>query len=260
MSDWGLGSYEPTAAELAPVAERSVALADPQQGERVLDLATGTGNAALCAARAGAEVTGVDTASRLIDVARRRAALANLDAAFLVADVQSLPFADCSFDVVLSVFGLIFAADAELAFAEMVRVLAADGRAVVSVWIPAGPIDAMVGVFARAMAGAGGSRPPRFSWHDLDAVRALARAHGAELDHRDAELEIVADSPEAYLERNQEHPMSVAGRPLLERAGTLQATTAEALAVLRDANQSPSGFRVRSPYRLIEVRRRASVT
>lgn len=255
MIDWGLGHYEQTAAELEPVAEHVVSLAEIQPGERVLDLATGTGNAALLAARAGAEVTGLDAAPRLVEVARYRAAGAGLDASFLVGDLQALPFEDRSFDVAMSVFGLIFAPDTDLAFAEMMRVLRADGRALLSVWVPAGPIDAMVGVFARAMAAAAGSRPARFPWHDADAVTRLAARHGAEVRLHDAELTITAESPEAYLAANEQHPMSVAGTPLLERAGTAEATRERALAVLREGNEDPSGFRVSSPYRVIQVTR-----
>ena len=112
MIDWNIGRYEQTAAELEPVAAHVVALANLQRGEHVVDLATGTGNAALIAAGAGAVVTGVDTAPRLIDIARSRAVTERVEASFLVGDMQALPFDDGSFDIALSVFGLIFAADA----------------------------------------------------------------------------------------------------------------------------------------------------
>lgn len=253
MIDWGLGQYERTAAELEPVAEHAVTVADPRPGERVLDVATGTGNAALLAARRRATVTGLDASARLIDVAQQRSADIGSEITLLVGDMQALPFDDASFDVALSIFGLIFAADAQSAFGEMMRVLKPGGRAVLSVWVPAGTIDAMVGVFARAMAEVTGSSPPRFPWHDHAAMTELASRYAADVQFHDGELEIVADSPEAYLRANQEHPMSVAARPVLERAGTASATTAKALEILRTGNQDPSRFRVTSPYRLIEV-------
>lgn len=255
MIDWGLGEYEQTAAELEPVAERVVSLADLRPGVRVLDLATGTGNAALLAARAGALVTGVDAAPRLIEVASSRAAEAGTKASFVVADIQALPFEDRAFDVALSVFGLIFATDASRAFAEMMRVLRPDGRALLSVWIPTGPIDGMVGVFARAIAAAAGSRPARFPWHDRQAVGQLAAQHGAEVAFHEGELTITAESPDAYLAANEQHPMSVAGRPLLEGAGIAEATRERALMILRAGNEDPSAFRVGSPYRVVEIRR-----
>lgn len=257
MLDWGAGRYEETARELEPVAAHVVALANLSPGERVLDLACGTGNAALEAARAGGVVTGLDGAARLVEVARGRAQQEGLDAEFVIGDVQALPFDASTYDAALSVFGLIFAADAEAAFAEMIRVLRPGGRALISVWVPSGPIDAMVGVFARAIAEATGMRQRRFPWNDRDAVDELAGRHHAEVHAHDGELRIVAASPEAYLDASQEHhPMSVAARPLLERAGNAERVRERALAVLHDGNEDPHGFRVTSPYRVLELRRR----
>lgn len=254
MIDWGIGHYEKTASELEPAAEHVVSLARLQPGERVLDLATGTGNAALLAARLGAVVTGLDAAPRLIGVARERADGEDLDASFVVGNVEALPFESAAFDVALSVFGLIFAGDPDRAFGEMMRVLRADGRALLSVWVPAGPIDAVVGVIGRAMAAATGSTPDRFAWHDPDAVRALAARHDAEIQVYDAKLTITGESPEAHFATNEEmHPMSIAGRPVLERAGTYSGVREQALAILREANEDPQAFRVSSPYRVIEV-------
>jgi SAM-dependent methyltransferase len=233
-----------------------ISLAGLRPGERVVDLATGTGNAALLAARGGAVATGLDAASRLVDVARERARSEGVDAAFVVGDLGSLPFDDGSFDVALSVFGLIFAADPSRAFAEMLRVLAPDGRALLSVWVPAGPIDAMVGTFGRAMAAATGSTPKRFAWHDPEAVGELAARHGASVVFHDGLLTITADSPEAYFDANERsHPMSVARRPVLEHAGSYRDVRERALAILRDGNEDPDAFRVSSPYRVIAVSR-----
>ena len=256
MLDWDVGHYEEMAVEFEPVAEHIVALAHVQRGERVVDLATGTGNAALLAAAAGALVTGVDTAPRLIDLARDRAVAEGVDASFVVGDIQALPFDDGSFDVALSVFGLIFAADASRAFDEMIRVLGPAGRALFSVWVPAGPIDATVSTFGRALAAATGRRPHRFAWHDADAVGGLAAPHRALVQIHEGLLRITAASPEAYLEANeQQHPVSVAGRPVLERAGTYGQVRNEALRILREGNEDPQAFRVFSPYRVIEVHR-----
>lgn len=256
MTDWSLGRYEKTAAELEPVAEHVVALAALQPGERVLDVATGTGNAALAAARAGAVVTGLDSASRLVEVARERAAGEGVQASFVIGDVSSLPFEDESFDVALSVFGVIFAPDAGRALGEMIRVLRAGGRALLSVWVPAGPIDAMVGTFGRAMAAVTGSSPNRFPWHDSEAIGELAARHGASLCIHEGVLTIEAESPEAYLAANEQlHPMSVASRPVLERAGMYAGVREQALAALHHGNEDPEAFRVSSPYRVIEVRR-----
>ena len=256
MIDWEIGQYEQMAVEVEPVAEHVVSLAHVQRGERVVDLATGTGNAALLAAGARALVTGLDTAPRLIDVARGRALAEGVEASFVVGDMEALPFADRSFDVALSVFGLIFAADASRAFDEMIRVLRPAGRALYSVWVPAGPIDAMVATFSRALAAATGRRPHHFAWHDADAVGELAARRRAHVQIHEGQLCITAASPEAYLEANeQQHPVSVAGRPVLERAGTYSQVRNEALRILRQGNEDPQALRVSSPYRVIEVHR-----
>jgi len=256
MVDWGIGHYEQTAAELEPVAEHVVSLAGLRPADRVVDLATRTGNAALLAARLGAVVTGLDAASRLIDVARERAAGEGVQASFVVGDIGALPFEDGSFDVALSVFGVIFAWDPKRAFAEMIRVLKARGRALLSVWVPAGPIDAMVGTFGRAIAAATGSAPHRFAWHDSEAVGELAARHGASVRVHDGALRITAESPEDYLAGNERsHPMSIAARPVLEHAGSYDEVRKQALTILREGNEDPSAFRVSSPYQVIEIRR-----
>jgi SAM-dependent methyltransferase len=255
MVDWGGGCYEVTAAQLEPVAERVVALAALERGESVLDVACGTGNAALLAARAGAEVTGLDAAARLIEVARARAQAEDLPARFTVGDAEELPFEDATFDVVLSVFGVIFAADAERAFAEIVRVLRPGGRALISAWVPEGTIDAMVGTFMRAAAAVIGRPPERFPWHDAAAVGELAARHGATLSVDEAEVAFADESPEAYLAAMQEHhPMSVAMRPAIERGSGSEAVREQALAILREGNEDPDAFRVTSRYRVLTVR------
>jgi SAM-dependent methyltransferase len=107
--DWGVGHYEHTAAQLLPAARLVVETAAPAGGERVVDIGCGTGNAALLAAQRGATVTGVDPAARLLEVARARAAAERLDATFVVGDAATVPVGDSEADVVLSVFGVIFA-------------------------------------------------------------------------------------------------------------------------------------------------------
>jgi SAM-dependent methyltransferase len=256
MVDWGAGRYEETAADLEPVAAHVVALASPQPGEKVLDVACGTGNAALLAARAGAETTGVDAAPRLIEVARGRAQAEDLPVRFDVGDAQALPYDDATFGVVVSVFGVIFAPDAERAFAEIVRVLRPGGRALLSAWVPGGTVDAMVGVFMRAVAAVTGPAPARFAWHDAAAVGELAARHVAELSVQEADVAFVAESPEAYFAANEaDHPMSVSMRPLLERGGDGDAIREQALTILREGNEDPDAFRVTSRYRILTVRR-----
>lgn len=257
--DWGIGRYEHTARELEPVAAHVVGLAQLREGERVLDIGCGTGNAALAAARAGADVTGLDRSQRLLSVAAERADAERLDVSFVLGDAQELPFEDASFDVVVSVFGIVFAADAERAFAEMVRVLRAGGRALLSAWIPEGPMNATLRVLGQAVAEATGSEQQRFAWHDRTKVGGLARRHRIDVAFHEGTLTVVAGSPEEYFaDAEANHPMSIATRPVLERAGTYEDARARALAALRDGNEDPTGFLVTSPYRVVELRRSAT--
>lgn len=256
-NDWDAGRYEWAAAELEPVARKVVELAGPQPGEQLLDLACGTGNAALAAARAGARAVGVDSARRLIEVARARATAERLQATFVVGDLGSLPFEPAAFDCVVSVFGLPFAPDPDVAMTELARVLRPGGRAYFTAWLPRGPIFEMVGAFLRAHARAADPPPRRFAWHDADAVGELAQARGLGLEAHDELLEITADSPESYLDDNQKfHPASLALRPVLERAGSYGQARAEALTALEAANEDPQRFLVKTPYRLFTLRQR----
>ncbi len=254
--DWSVGRYETFAAELEPAAERLVELAAPAAGERVLDLGTGTGNAALAAARRGSCVTGVDSAPRLLEVARSRAAAEELEIGFVAGDLLEPPLPAGSCELALSAFAVIFVPDPQRALDAIARVLGPGGRALLTAWVPRGPIDAILGVFARAVAEASGRQAPaRFPWHEPDAVAGLAGAHGAEVLAYDEQLQINASSPQQYLELGErDHPLSPARREPLERAGTYAATCERALAVLEDANEDPAGFRVHSPYRVIELR------
>jgi len=139
--DWSLGHYEHSAYQLLPAAEVVVERAMPVAGERVVDVGCGTGNAALLAAARGARVTGVDPARRLLEVAREQAAARGLEVMFLPGEAAALPLPEASADVVLSVFGVIFAPNAQAATAELARVTAAGGRIVLSAWIPIGAIS-----------------------------------------------------------------------------------------------------------------------
>jgi ubiquinone/menaquinone biosynthesis C-methylase UbiE len=137
--DWSLGQYETTAAQLLPAARAVVDRAALAPGERVVDVGCGTGTTRRSSRpRTGAHVTGVDPAGRLLEVAREQATERGLDARFVQGEAAALPLEDASAEVLLSVFGVIFAPDAAAAAAEMARVAAPGGRIVLSAWIPGG--------------------------------------------------------------------------------------------------------------------------
>src|SRR4051812_15278745 len=137
-----------------PAAAVAVGALGVVGGERVLDVACGTGNAARVAHEAGAGVPGIDPSSRLVGVARERVP----QGTFLVGDAGELPFDDGAFDAAVSVFGVIFARPAERAAAEIARVVGPRGALAVTSWPAPGP-GVAAGVVVRA-GGAGGSPPP----------------------------------------------------------------------------------------------------
>jgi SAM-dependent methyltransferase len=136
--DFGLiaKSYESGAAEFV----RRFGLSP---GMQVLDVACGTGNLALPAARTGAGVTGVDIASNLLAQARMRAAAEGLNARFAEGDAEKLPYPDASFDAVISMFGVMFAPRPELAAAELLRVCRPGGTIALANWTPGGFVGQM---------------------------------------------------------------------------------------------------------------------
>jgi len=230
--DWGAGHYEHTAAQLQGAAVVVVDVAAPAAGEHVVDVGCGTGNAALLAAARGARVTGVDPARRLLGVARELAEAGGLEAEFAEGEAAALPLGDGEADVVLSVFGVIFAPDVAAAATEMRRVCAPGGRIVLSAWIPEGPIFDAVRVVRRA------SGPPPFAWHDGDA---LAELLGRPVELAEHGLAFTAASPRAFVDAEfTNHPLWSANDAPDKRE--------QVLAVLERANEDAAAFRVTSPY------------
>ena len=133
---WGSGDYAVIGTTLQIVGELLAEACDVGWDERVLDVAAGNGNATLAAARRGAVVTSTDYVASLLDRGAERARAERLEVSFQTADVEALPFADASFDVVLSTFGVMFAPDQAKAAAEMARVCRPGGRLGLANWTP----------------------------------------------------------------------------------------------------------------------------
>lgn len=133
---WSVGTYERFAARLAPVADQLVNLLEIHAGEHVLDLATGTAQVAVRAARAGAIVTAIDIAEPMLAKARARAAEEGLQITFDQGDIEYLPYEDACFDVPVSNFGLIFAPDHANVAAELARVSRPGARLGFTAWKP----------------------------------------------------------------------------------------------------------------------------
>lgn len=142
---WASGDYAVVGTTLQIVGELLAEAADVRAGERVLDVAAGNGNASLAAARRHARVVSTDYVPQLLEKGAVRARAEELDIAFRTADAEALPFADASFDVALSSFGVMFAPDHAGAARELVRVVRPGGRIGLASWTP----DSFIGQLFR---------------------------------------------------------------------------------------------------------------
>jgi ubiquinone/menaquinone biosynthesis C-methylase UbiE len=157
QATWASGDYATVGTTLQIVGETLAEAADIRAGEAVLDVAAGNGNATLAAARRFAQVTSTDYVGALLDKARARAQAEGLhDIEFQVADAEALPFADNTFDAVLSTFGVMFAPDQARAARELLRVTRPGGRIGLANWTPEsfiGRLFKLIGVHVAPPAG-----------------------------------------------------------------------------------------------------------
>jgi SAM-dependent methyltransferase len=193
---WATGDFARVGARLVLVGELLCRSVDIHPGERVLDVAAGSGNTAISAARRGALVTASDFVDSLLEVARTRAEIEGLPLATAVADAQALPFEDASFDVVLSTFGAMFAPDQQRAADELVRVCRPGGRIGMANWSPGGLMCRNNTVIYRHVppppAAAGLRRP--IEWGREDRLRELFGDRVSKLRCERRAVDICADS------------------------------------------------------------------
>jgi len=166
---WMTGDFDKIAEYTAPEASKFITRLGIQPGERVLDVACGSGNLAFPAARAGAAVTGVDIAPNLIETARSRALATSLNVKFDEGDAEELPYPDASFDVVVTMFGAMFAPQPERVAAELSRVCRSGGRIAMANWTPKGFIGRMFKATAAHVPPP--STPSPMFWGDEEVVQ-----------------------------------------------------------------------------------------
>ena len=167
---WMAGDFGKIAAMNQQWADAFVARLHLQPGMKVLDVACGTGNQSIPAARTGADVTGIDIATNLLDQARARAAAEGLKIHFLEGDAEELPFADATFDVVYSMFGAMFAPRPERVAAELIRVCKAGGLIAMANWTPESVAGQIFRATARHAPPPPGLQPP-VQWGAEPVVR-----------------------------------------------------------------------------------------
>jgi SAM-dependent methyltransferase len=246
---WDAGNFAAVAEKILDAGEAVVAAAGVEPGMEVLDVACGTGNATLPAARTGARTVGLDFAPGLLEIARERAADAMVEIDFVEGDAQAMPFEDGSFDRVVSTFGHMFAPDHRRTADEMKRVLKPRGVIAVACWMPEGAIGRMFRVTADLLPPPPG--PPPGLWGTEDHVREM---WGDDVEFERHEIVWTDDSVESYAQFMLESfgPLLNAREVLGEREGELDRAYRE---FLERENEADDGtLRFRGQYLLAVVR------
>ena len=169
-SMWMAGDFGQIANVIQAGADEFIASLGLKPGNRVLDVACGSGNLAIPAARTGARVTGVDIATNLLEQARARAESEGLTIQFDEGDAESLPYDDGAFDVVITMFGAMFAPRPELVSSELVRVCEPGGLIAMANWTPAGHIGQMFKITGKHVPPPP-TMPSPIKWGDEETVR-----------------------------------------------------------------------------------------
>jgi SAM-dependent methyltransferase len=178
---WASGDYSIIGTTLQIVGESLAEACDLRYDERVLDVAAGNGNATLAAARRGCQVVSTDYVSDLLDRGAERADAERLDVEFKVADAEALPFADASFDAVISTFGVMFSPDHAQAASELARVCRPGGRIGLANWTPEGFIGQLFKTLGRQLPPPPGVQPPAL-WGSEAHLRTLFGDKAAKID------------------------------------------------------------------------------
>lgn len=202
---WSTGGFDRVAARLVLVSELLCRSVDVHAGERVLDVAAGSGNTAISAARRGAQVTASDFVESLLEAAQTRAEMEGLILATAVADAQALPFDDGSFDVVLSTFGAMFAPDQQRAADELLRVCRQGGRIGLANWVPEGLMarnQAIVQKYVPRSPGSASIRRPT-EWGHEARLRELLGDRISELRSEPRTIDLCAGSAAELVEFNR---------------------------------------------------------
>jgi SAM-dependent methyltransferase len=244
---WSSGDYAVIGTTLQLTGESLCEALDVAAGEQVLDVAAGNGNAALAAARRGCDVTATDYVPALLDGTRARAAAEGLTIDVREADAEALPFADESFDVIVSTFGVMFTPNQERSAAELLRVCRPGGRIGLTNWTPEGFIGQMFKIVGRYVAPPAGIRSP-LEWGTEARLTELLGSRCSKMQIRRKEFVFRYRSAEDWVDTFREFY-----GPTLKAFGALDAAAQNSLEqdllmLAREHNTSDRGLRVASEY------------
>ena len=253
---WTAGDYGEVAQRIVPVGEHVAERAGAGAGVELLDVATGTGNVSVPAARAGAKVTALDLTPKLLEEQRARAATVGVEVELVEGDAEELPFADASFDSVTSCFGVMFAPRQAVAVAELLRVARPGGRIVVAAWTPNGMVGRMFRASAPYMPPPPEGLVPPVMWGEQQHVRELFANSDVELNFELRTITFEGDSVEAWVEKDERIlGPSVMAKAALEQQGRYDELRRDIVDLYAGFNEADDGsFRAGSEYLLTLAR------
>ena len=248
---WSAGDYAVVGTTLQIVGETLCEALDLRGAERVLDVAAGNGNATLAAARRWCDVTSTDYVAALLERGRARASAEGLAVRFEVADAENLPYADASFDVVLSTFGVMFTPNQEQAASELARVCKPGGKIGLANWTPLGFIGELFKLIGRHIPPPAGVKSPS-QWGTEERLRDLFGARIAKLEATRKNFAFRYRTPQHWLETFRTYY-----GPIHKAFSTLDATrqellTADLIDLVRRFNSVTDGGMV-VPSEYLEV-------
>ena len=252
---WSSGDYAIVGTTLQIVGEDLCETLDLRPGSKVLDVAAGNGNATLAAARRWCDVTSTDYVRALLNNGRDRAAAERLKVDFREADAENLPFADKSYDVVMSTFGVMFTADHDKAAGEMLRVCRSGGKIGMANWTPEGFIGQLFKTLGKHLPPPAGVKSPAL-WGTRSRLDEMFGKAG-EIDAQPRMFVFRYRSPEHWLE-----VFKTFYGPMLKAFAALDAAKQDALrsdllALVRQFNRATDGtVAVRSEYLEVVITKR----
>ena len=247
---WTAGDYPEIARRIATVGEYVAERAGAAPGVELLDVATGSGNVSVPAARSGAKVTGLDLTPKLLDAQRARAAAAGVEVELIEGDAEELPFAADSYDRVTSCFGVMFAPRHKVAAEELVRVARPGGAVVVAAWTPEGFIGRNFATMAPYMPPPPPELKPPVMWGNEQHVRGLFEGSGAELTFERRAVTFTGESVAAFMAEDEDKlGPAVMAKAALEPQGRWEDLKRDIVAMFEEVNEADDGsFRVESEY------------
>lgn len=196
---WSSGDYAVVGTTLQIVGEQLCEALDLRAGQKVLDVAAGNGNVTLAAARRWCEVVSTDYVPSLLERGRARAAAEGLVVAFKEADAEALPFADNSFDAVISTFGVMFTPDQDRAASELVRVCKSGGKIELANWTPDGFIGQIFKTLGKRLPPPAGVKSPAL-WGTRGRLNEMFGPAAVSIDAEPRHFNFRYHSPEHFLD------------------------------------------------------------